>query len=98
MAKYRLPLFMLGLLFFSSNPSMGQSIENSEDQFLQIPNPDSCRRNLFILTQQPHIAGSPEDSNLAVFVNDRFKEYGINSQIVTYYVYLPYPKSEEDSR
>jgi N-acetylated-alpha-linked acidic dipeptidase len=74
---------------------MGQSSKSLEKQFLEIPNPDSCRRNLFVLTQQPHIAGSAEDSDLAVLVNNRFREYGINSEIVTYYVYLPYPKSEE---
>ena len=66
-----------------------------ESQFLNIPNADSCRKNLFILTQQPRIAGSPEDSALAVLVNRRFNEYGTSSQIITYYVYLPYPKSEE---
>ncbi len=86
---------MLTYLALSFVAAIGQTIENPESQFLKIPNPDSCRRNLFILTQQPHVAGSPEDSMLAVFVNDRFQEYGIKSQIITYYVYLPYPKSEE---
>jgi N-acetylated-alpha-linked acidic dipeptidase len=94
MSKYRLP-FLLVSLFFSCSVVVAQSNVNFEKRFLEIPNADSCKRNLFILTQQPHIAGSPDDSELAVFVNNRFREYGINSQIVTYYVYLPYPKSEE---
>ncbi|HUI30958.1 MAG TPA: M28 family metallopeptidase [Candidatus Acidoferrales bacterium] len=94
MFKYNSLLIVTGLIF----PAMlayGQTSRNIETQFLGIPNPDSCRKNLFILTQQPHIAGSPDDSELAVFVNNRFKEYGINSRILTYYVYLPYPKSQE---
>lgn len=94
MQNYRLAFLLISLML-SSIAAMGQSSKSLEKQFLEIPNPDSCRRNLFVLTQQPHIAGSAEDSDLAVLVNNRFREYGINSEIVTYYVYLPYPKSEE---
>jgi len=92
--KYRTRTSLM-IWFLSYAVSGAQSSASFEKQFLAIPNADSCRRNLFILTQQPHIAGSAEDSILAVFVKNRFSEYGINSRIVTYYVYLPYPKSEE---
>lgn len=94
MSKNRLPFFLVNF-FFSYAVVVAQSNVDFEKRFLEIPKADSCKRNLFILTQQPHIAGSPEDSSLAVFVDNRFREYGINSQIVTYYVYLPYPKFEQ---
>lgn len=87
--------FILVALSLPSLVTYGQTNGCVEKEFLGIPKADSCKRNLFILTQQPHIAGSPDDSELAVFVNRRFNEYGIHSQIVKYYVYLPYPKSEE---
>ncbi|MFZ1082325.1 MAG: M28 family metallopeptidase [Candidatus Kryptoniota bacterium] len=94
MSKHYLLIVLISLTVCSTF-TYGQSNTGIESQFLNIPNADSCRKNLFILTQQPHIAGSPQDSALAVFVNGRFNEYGISSQIITYYVYLPYPKSEE---
>ncbi len=87
--------FILIALPLSSLVTYGQTNGSVEKEFLGIPKADSCKRNLFILTQQPHVASSPDDSALAVFVNRRFNEYGIHSQIVKYYVYLPYPKSEE---
>lgn len=82
------------LLLMSSLTLFAQQESGIEKEFLGIPKPDSCRRNLFILTQQPHVAGSANDSELAVFVKDRFERYGLETKIVTYYVYLPLPKSE----
>ncbi len=81
-------------LFSISAGALAQQDSVVEREFLQIPKADSCKRNLFILTQQPHVAGSPDDSALAVFVKDRFERCGIEAKIVTYYVYLPLPKSE----
>ncbi|HEY9165379.1 MAG TPA: M28 family metallopeptidase [Candidatus Kryptonia bacterium] len=82
-------------MLLTASVVFSQSESEYEAKFLGYPNADSCRRNLFILTQEPHMAGSPDDSLLAVFVNNRLREYGINSEIITYYVYLPYPKVEE---
>ena len=94
LSKWRFSFFMVTVVF-STSVAFGQLQGNVEKNFLRIPRPDSCRRNLFILTQEPHIAGSAEDSILALFVKNRLAEDGIDSKIVTYYVYLPYPKSEE---
>ncbi|MGC8596137.1 MAG: M28 family metallopeptidase [Candidatus Kryptoniota bacterium] len=91
---------MLKHLLFTMSILIAAGILNAqqekayESKYLSIPDPDSCKRNLFILTQEPHIAGSKDDSLLAVFVKDRFERYGIPSEILTYYVYLPYPMSE----
>ena len=91
MSKY-LHFFLLVLM--TAGVSSAQQESTYENKYLSIPNPDSCKRNLFILTQQPHIAGSANDSLLAVFVKSRLEKYGIPAEIVTYYVYLPYPVSE----
>ncbi len=82
------------LLLLTSVTLLAQQDSTIEREFLGIPKADSCRRNLFILTQQPHVAGSADDSALAVFVKNRFETYGLAAKIVTYYVYLPLPKSE----
>ncbi len=87
-------IFTSIFLLLSTSGLLAQQNAGVEQEFLGIPKADSCRRNLFILTQQPHVAGSADDSELAVFVRNRFETYGINAKIVTYYVYLPYPKSE----
>ncbi len=87
-------IFTSILLLLSSLTLFAQQEPGIEKEFLGIPKPDSCRRNLFILTQQPHVAGSADDSALAVFVKDRFQRYGLEAKIITYYVYLPLPKSE----
>ncbi|HQT91082.1 MAG TPA: hypothetical protein PL001_03540, partial [Candidatus Kryptobacter bacterium] len=59
------------LLLLTSVTLFAQQDSNIEKEFLGIPKADSCRRNLFILTQQPHVAGSADDSALAVFVKNR---------------------------
>lgn len=87
-------LFTAFLLLLSSTTLFAGQDLNIEKEFLGVPRADSCRRNLFILTQQPHVAGTFYDSVLAVFVKNRFETYGIDAKIVTYYVYLPYPRSE----
>ncbi len=87
-------LFTILLLLLSSATLFAGQGRNAEKEFLGVPSADSCRRNLFILTQQPHVAGTAYDSTLAMFVKNRFENYGIDAKIVTYYVYIPYPKSE----
>lgn len=91
MVKHLLSIFFI---FLTVSVLSAQQEIGYEKKYMSIPNPDSCKRNLFILTQKPHIAGSFNDSLLAVFIKDRFERYGIPSEIVTYYVYLPYPTAE----
>ncbi len=63
-----------------------------EKKFLSIPKSQNCERHLFILTEEPHPAGSEASYKVASYIDSVFKSYGLNSKIVEYWVYLPYPE------
>ena len=62
-----------------------------ESRFLAIPDPKRAEENLRILTQAPHIAGSPEDKATADYVAAKFREAGLDTEIVEYRVWFNYP-------
>src|SRR5512146_777058 len=62
-----------------------------EREFLAVPDPQQAKRHLQELTRAPHIAGSPEDKATAEYVAARFREAGLDTQIVEYRVPLNYP-------
>ena len=57
-----------------------------EKRFLAVPDPKLAEEHLRILTQAPHIAGSPEDKATAEYVAKKFREAGLDTQIVEYKV------------
>lgn len=63
-----------------------------ETQFLAVPDPQLAREHLQTLTKAPHMAGTPEDKATADYVAQKFKEAGLDTQIVEYKVLLTYPK------
>src|SRR5438067_1818972 len=64
---------------------------NLESRFLAVPDPKLAEEHLRILTQAPHIAGSPEDKATAEYVAKRFREAGLETEIVEYRVWMNYP-------
>ncbi len=62
-----------------------------EKKFLAVPDPKLAEEHLRILTQAPHIAGSPEDKATAEYVAKKFREAGLDTEIVEYKVWLNYP-------
>jgi N-acetylated-alpha-linked acidic dipeptidase len=62
-----------------------------EKRFLAIPDPKLAKEHLRILTQAPHIAGSPEDKATADYVATRFREAGLETEIAEYRVWMNYP-------
>src|SRR5438477_10034433 len=62
-----------------------------EKRFLELPDPKLAEEHLRILTQAPHIAGSPEDKATADYVAKKFREAGLDTEIVEYKVWLNYP-------
>jgi len=62
-----------------------------EKQFLAVPDPKLAEEHLRILTAEPHIAGSPEDRKTAEYVAQKFREAGLETEIVEYKVWLNYP-------
>jgi len=62
-----------------------------EKRFLAAPDPKLAEEHLRILTQAPHIAGSPEDKATADYVAQKFRDAGLEAEIVEYKVWLNYP-------
>ena len=66
---------------------------NWETVFRGVPSPKSAREHLRILTREPHIAGTKEDYDTAVYVRDQLRSYGIPAELKEYQVWLNYPKA-----
>ena len=59
--------------------------ENSvESRFLAVPDPKLAQEHLRILTQAPHMAGTPEDKATADYVAQKFREAGLDAEMVEY--------------
>ena len=66
---------------------------NWEEKFRAVPAPSSAREHLRVLTKEPHIAGTKEDYDTAVYVRDQMRSYGLTAELREYQVWLPYPHS-----
>ena len=75
-------------LFGFHNPAEEFGLEG---RFLAVPDPKLAEAHLRTLTQAPHIAGSPEDKATADYVAQKFREAGLDTEIVEYRVWLNYP-------
>jgi N-acetylated-alpha-linked acidic dipeptidase len=62
-----------------------------ESRFLAAPDPKLAEEHLRILTQAPHMAGTPEDKATADYVAQKFREAGLETEIVEYRVWMNYP-------
>jgi N-acetylated-alpha-linked acidic dipeptidase len=63
-----------------------------EEQFRAAPLAASARAHLQRLTAEPHVAGTREDYETALYVRDRLRSYGLAAELEEYQVLLPYPK------
>ena len=54
--------------------------------------PASARKWLAALTEEPHVAGTPQEKKVADYVLARFKEFGLTAEQVRYDVFLNHPK------
>jgi N-acetylated-alpha-linked acidic dipeptidase len=61
-------------------------------QFLAVPDAKLAGEELKTLTASPHIAGSKEDHDTALYVAEKFKAAGLDTSIVTYKAWLNLPK------
>jgi len=62
-----------------------------EKKFMAVPDPKLAEEHLRILTQAPHMAATPEDKATAEYVAKKFREAGLDTQIVEYKVWFNYP-------
>ena len=62
-----------------------------ESRFLAVPDRKLAQEDLRILTQAPHMAGTPEDKATADYVAQKFREAGLSTEIEEYKVWMNYP-------
>ena len=96
---------LIALLFFPSanaqsilgfTPASAARETAVESKFKSIPNPDEERRQHRIFTQEPHVAGSIRNHELAEYIADEWKKQGLEDIIIRRYdVYGTNPKSAE---
>jgi N-acetylated-alpha-linked acidic dipeptidase len=63
-----------------------------DQQFMAVPDAKLAGEELKTLTAAPHIAGSKEDHDTAVYVAEKFKAAGLDTAIVPYKAWLNLPK------
>jgi len=63
-----------------------------ETKFLEVPDAKLAGEALKTLTAEPHIAASPEDHKTALYVADKFRAAGLETEIVPFRVLLNWPK------
>jgi N-acetylated-alpha-linked acidic dipeptidase len=62
-----------------------------EARFQAIPDPDSLREYMRLLSARPHHLGSPRDSANAAWILARFHSWGLDARIETFQVLFPTP-------
>ncbi|HMF92208.1 MAG TPA: M28 family metallopeptidase [Candidatus Angelobacter sp.] len=62
-----------------------------DQKFIAVPDPALAEEHLRRLTAAPHVAGSPEDKKTADYVARKFKDAGLETEIVEYRVWMNRP-------
>lgn len=65
----------------------------AEREMLAAPTPERARSWLRALTEEPHIAGTPQGKKVAEYVRDRLTEFGLKAELVPYEIWLNHPSS-----
>jgi N-acetylated-alpha-linked acidic dipeptidase len=64
----------------------------TESRFLGVPDSKLAEEHLRILTKVPHMAGTVEDKATADYVAQKFRDAGLDTEIVQYRVWMNYPE------
>ncbi len=80
------PASMMGF-----SPQAEQTEAAWEAKFNAIPQPDSIRRFMKVLSAQPHTIGQPYQHYLARYILAQFKSFGLDAHIESYRVLFPTP-------
>ena len=93
-----LPFFLIPAHAQSSilgfTPTSSAHETEVESKFKSIPTPDEERRQHRTFTQEPHVAGSKRNNELAEYIRDEWKKQGLEDVIIRRYdVYGTNPKS-----
>ncbi len=63
-----------------------------EQIMIDTPTPANARKWLAALTEEPHVAGTPQEKKVADYVRDRLTEFGLDVEMVKYDVFLNHPR------
>jgi N-acetylated-alpha-linked acidic dipeptidase len=63
-----------------------------EQKFLAVPDAKMAGEELKTLTAEPHVASTPQDHKTAEYVAQKFREAGLETEIVPYRVLMNLPK------
>jgi N-acetylated-alpha-linked acidic dipeptidase len=63
----------------------------TESRFLGVPDSRLAEEHLRVLTKAPHMAGTIEDKATADYVAQKFRNAGLDTEIVEYKVWMNYP-------
>ena len=74
------------------SPAHAATEREWETKFRSLPDPKSLRDTMQRLSARPHHVGSPYDKDNAEWMLAKFKEFGFDAQIETFYVLFPTPK------
>jgi N-acetylated-alpha-linked acidic dipeptidase len=91
-------VLLSAFLFVDEPPLRGFSDESSrierqwEAKFQAIPQPDSMREAMRILSDRPHHLGSARDSVNAAWILAKFRAWGLDAHIETFQVLFPTPR------
>ena len=64
-----------------------------EEKFLAVPDAQLAGRHLKALTAEPHLAATPEDRKTAEYVARKFRDAGLETEIVPYRVLMNRPEA-----
>jgi N-acetylated-alpha-linked acidic dipeptidase len=74
------------------SPAHAATERDWETKYRAIPDPKSMRDTMQRLSARPHNVGSPYDKDNAEWMLAKFKDFGFDAQIETFYVLFPTPK------
>ena len=77
------------------SPAHSAAERDWEAKFRAIPDTKLLRDNMQRLSARPHNVGSPYDKDNAEWMLAKFKEFGFDAQIETFYVLFPTPKERK---
>lgn len=73
------------------SPAARAAQAEAEARALSVPTPEKARSWLHVLTEEPHVAGTPADHKTALFVRDKLREWGWEADLAEHEVLLNYP-------
>ncbi len=74
-------------------PASAEAQARAEKAYLETPTPESAARWLRALTEEPHVAGTPQEKRLADYVKARFEEFGLKTEVQVYEAFLNHPRA-----